>query len=189
MFPIYRPGSAITATASKIPTGKRDTEKNMFLEMCTGCISNRPAGLSWSLSLFRGKVTRIKTITVNSGWWDSGQWRQSYQHSVKLTIASDLARAALSLLVVRACDWNRAVCTLSGHSCPSLTKTVLAGRDSFYSENSFTLLLACTELAQCLESRTLSLSLSLSSAKQAWQWHSNRNAWQVNRAQRPVSLW
>ena len=101
----------------------KNTPKIAFLVLRTGCISDGPAGLSWNFSIFCGKVTCVKTIEVNSGWRGLGLWSQSYQHHVKLTIASG-AHGALSFLMIHAHNQNWTVCTLSGCSSPWLTETV-----------------------------------------------------------------
>ena len=81
-------------------------------------------------------------------------------------------------LVIRFYDWNRAVCSLSRHSCPSLTETASAMKIC-----SLCSLLALYELKQCLEST----ALSPFSAKQVHQWQQQK-CLTSKQSLRPVSF-
>ena len=137
-----------------------------FLVMCVSCISNGPAGLPWHLPLESDSCQICQRI----GWRGSGLWSEISQHTVEPTLASGLAHAALSNVVIST-DVHRVLRALSGHSCPSPIETGLAGRDCFYTENVFTLSLACTVWADSMSGKQSSLSLSYPPplAKQARQ--------------------
>ena len=138
--------------------------------MCTGCISDGPAGF-WFCRFSVGKW-QAPTLAGEVRAWEV----KSSQHIVKPTIASGLAhwgwylsglatrRSVFSRGSCSADDWNRAVCSLSGHSCPSLTETGFAGQDNFFFFFllwKFVHFVACLHWTDSVSKARLSFSLSL----------------------------
>ena len=101
--------------------------------------------------IFHGKVTRIKTIKINSGLVGFRPVRSKLATHCQ----ADNSKCSNTHSIVSSCDscWSLKSSCLHCYSCPWLTKTFLAGWESFYSKNLLILSLACTELTQCLESR------------------------------------
>ena len=130
------------------------------------------------------KVICVNTIKVNSGWqvW-ACELSQSYQHIVKLTIASVLSDAR-SLSPRGSRRWLKPSCLHSFRA-----RLPLTDRQLLPAEMGFTLkfvhfvsLYSADTMSGKQSSFSLSLFFFFFFVRQAWQWHSNRNTWQADRA-------